>query len=630
MAELLRRESGVSSLRPKFRIAAVLVLLTVGVLVARLWQLQMIHGKAFDEMSWNNRVRFVRLAPSRGAIFDAVGNVLAVNKPSFTLSVIPGELDRPYQVIQACSPALGIPPEGLRSLIERSASVPRFMSFPIRKNLSLEEFSLIKTHLLGLKGVVLETKPYRVYPTGRALCHVVGTLGEVSPKELAKDSKLGYRPGDMVGKSGIEKEYEPYLKGEEGWEQIEIDAKGRQLATLSNKPPVSGSDIVLTVDSAFQQYVEKLFIHRAGSAIAVDPDTGRILALVSKPDYDLNLFSPSISAREWKELNSDLVHPLENRAIRGLYPPGSTFKIVTATAALAERVVRPDEKIVCKGELELAGQAFRCWNPHGHGKVDLHRAIVESCDIYFYQLGLRLGADRIARYASMFGLGKTSGLGLPQELPGLIPTTAWKQRNYGDYLKDGETIAIAIGQGYVVATPIQLAMMTATMANGGRLLKPTIVKQIRSADGRIVYDHVPVLRWKLAVDPKVLSMLDSAFRDVVAAPDGTGKKCRVPGIDVHGKTGTSQVISGKHGAEETVPYHERSHALFVAYVNDRPQKIAVVVVVEHGGGGGSSAAPLARQIIARYYGVPDPGDPKEQQKAGQPTHRSHGSRDRRS
>ncbi|MBM3300912.1 MAG: penicillin-binding protein 2, partial [Deltaproteobacteria bacterium] len=313
------------------------------------------------------------------------------------------------------------------------------------------------------------------------------------------------------------------------------------------------------------------------------------------------------------ELNNDPLHPLENRAIRGLYSPASTFKIVTAAAALAERVITPQTKFTCTGSMELAGQRFRCWNPYGHGKVDLHRGIVESCDIYFYNLGLKLGADRMARWASLFGLGKTSGLGLPQELPGLIPTSAWKKRNYGDHIKDGETIAIAIGQGYVVSTPIQIAMMTAAIANGGKLIKPAIVRQIKASDGNTVFDHSPVVRWQIPLDDETMSTLHTDFRHVIVGAHGTGKRCRIPGIQVCGKTGTSQVISVKqrHTDEEQVPYHERSHALFVAYVNDQPKKIAVVVVVEHGGGGGASAAPIARKIIAHYYGVPDPGDPEE-------------------
>ena len=312
-------------------------------------------------------------------------------------------------------------------------------------------------------------------------------------------------------------------------------------------------------------------------------------------------------------MNSDPLHPLENRAIRGLYAPASTFKIVTAAAALAERVVTPESKIECKGALELAGQSFRCWNHYGHGKVDLHRAMVESCDVYFYNLGLKLGPDRMARYASLFGLGMPTGLGIPQELPGLIPTTEWKRRNYGTYIKDGETVGIAIGQGYVVTTPIQLAMMTAAVANGGRLLRPTLVLRIRSPKGKIIYDHAPVVRWELPLSDKIISALHKAFRGVVENDGGTGKRARIPGITLYAKTGTSQVISLKQKTTDDaqVPYHERSHALFVAYVKDRPKKIALVVVVEHGGGGGTSAAPIGRKIICKYYGIPDPGDPDE-------------------
>ena len=320
---------------------------------------------------------------------------------------------------------------------------------------------------------------------------LTGTVGEISPEALSKGAGFGYRGGDFVGKSGIEKEYETQLKGEAGWERIEIDAKGRHLGTMSQKAPRPGADVGLTIDANFQRYAEEVFIHRAGSIVAMDPDTGRILAMVSKPGFDLNMFSPSISERQWKILNSDPLHPLENRAIRGLYSPASTFKIVSAAAGLAERVVDPGHKFTCKGELELRGQVFRCWNQYGHGKVDLHRAIVESCDIYFYELGLRLGGDRISRCASLFGLGQPTGIELPQELPGLLPNSAWKLRTYGEPWKDGETVTLAIGQGYLVCTPIQLAVMTSALANGGKLLKPAIVRRVVSSEGRILFDHVP-------------------------------------------------------------------------------------------------------------------------------------------
>lgn len=613
MAELPFREASLSYLRTRIRFAIVIMLLAMGLLGARLWQLQLLRGESFVEMSQSNRVRIVRLPPPRGKIIDSAGNIVAENNPSFTFSIVPGELKDSQKLIQNCSDILGMTPEKLRGMLERSRTIPRFMNYPLKRNMSLEEVSLLKSQLSDLKGVSLEAKPRRVYPWGETLCHVAGTLGEISSEALVKGPKLGYHAGDVVGKSGIEKEYETHLKGEEGWERIEIDAKGRQLGVFSKHAPQQGADVMLTVNAEFQRYVEDVFIHRAGSVVAVDPDSGRILAMASKPGFDLNMFSPSISERQWKTLNSDPLHPLENRSIRGLYSPASTFKIVTAAAGLAENLIDPQHKFTCKGDLELRGQVFRCWNHYGHGKVGLHRAIVESCDIYFYELGLRLGGDRIARWASLFGLGQPTGIGLPQELPGLLPTTAWKLRTYGAPWKEGETVTLAIGQGYLVSTPVQLAMMTAALANGGKLLKPAIVQKVVSPGGKVVFDHVPLVRRHISLDPAALSLLSAAMRDVVADKRGTGRRCRIAGLNIKAKTGTSQVIRVKEriGEDDQIPYHERTHAIFIAYVDDQPKKFALVVIVEHGGGGGASAAPIARKIIAKYYGVPDPGDPPD-------------------
>ena len=598
---------------PRLRVSILLMLACLGMLLARLWHLQLVEGESYGELSKSNRVRLIRLPPTRGRVLDSNSRVLAENIPSFTFSIIPGELENPQDVIETCSSPLGITQEKMRALIERSRSVPRFMSFPIKKNLTLEEVALIKVRCSNLKGVVVEAKPVRHYPWNETLCHEIGTMGEISNEELAKSGRLGYRTGDMIGKSGIEKEYETYLRGEEGWEQIEIDAKGRQLSNLSRQTPTQGRDVVLTVDAELQRYAEDIFIHRAGSIVAVDPDTGRVLVAVSKPGFDLNYFSPTISKRHWQNLNNDPLHPLENRVIRGLYSPGSTFKMVTAAAGLAEKAIKPETRFVCKGELELWGQVFRCWNRHGHGSVDLRRAIVESCDVYFYELGLRLGVDRLARYASLFGMGKPTGLALPHELPGLIPTATWKERTYGDTWKDGETVNLSIGQGYLVTTPIQLAMMTAALANHGTLFTPSLVRQIRSSDGDVIFDHEPAVRWTVPIPQDALTFLDSAMQGVVENPKGTGKKARLSGLRIAAKTGTSQVIREKEEKVEghEIPYHERTHAIFIAYVNDRPKKIAVAVVVEHGGGGGASAGPLARKVIARYYGLPDPGDSEE-------------------
>ncbi len=592
----------------RIRVAAVVMFLFLGGLAARLWHLQVLHGGSYEEMAQENRVRFLRLSPSRGRILDSQGHVLADNRAGFTFAVVPGELKEPRTLIEHFGTTLGMRPEEMMKLIEKSHSIPRFRTFPLKTNMSLEEVSLIKSDTKRVAGVSVEVKPVRVYPLGESLCHVLGTLGEVSAEDVARNASLGYRPGDLTGKTGIEKQYETYLKGVEGWERIEIDAKGRQLRVLEKQDPVMGADVVLTVDASLQRFVEDVFKDRAGSVVVVEPDTGRVLAMVSKPGFDLNLFSPSISRRDWKLLTEDPLHPLENRSIRGVYSPASAFKIVVATAALAEKLVTPDEKINCKGEMELGGQIFRCWNRHGHGKVDLRHAMIESCDIYFYELGLRLGAERIAHYSSLFGLGKPTGCGLPQELPGLIPTARWKQRNYGESWKDGETLLIAIGQGYLSSTPIQMAMMAAAIANNGKIMRPTIVQEIRTADGKTVFAHSPVVRWRLPLNDKSLTLLQDAMVGVVSDLRGTGKRCRIPGITVGGKTGTSQVVrlATRSEGDELVPYHERTHAIFVGYVKDMPKKIALAVVVEHGGQGGESAAPLARRIICGYYGVPDP------------------------
>ncbi|MFC1834544.1 penicillin-binding protein 2 [Thermodesulfobacteriota bacterium] len=613
MFDLTTQDTTDSRWELRIWLAALIMFVAMGILIARLWQQQMIRSESYLEMSRKNRIRLIRLSPSRGRILDSSGQVLAKNGPGFTLSVVPGELRDPEEVIRVSSPVVGMAPERIRHKIEQSKSSPRFMAYPLKKNLSLEQASLIKSRGSDLTGVVLGVETRRIYPLGESLCHVIGIMGEISKEELVTGARLGYRPGDPIGKSGIEKEYEGYLKGVEGWERIEIDAKGRQLADLGREDPVRGADITLTVDASLQCFVEEVFDRRAGSVVAVEPDSGRILAAVSKPGFDLNLFSPSISEHNWNILSNDSLHPLENRSIRGLYSPASAFKIVTAAAGLSEGVVNPSDQVVCKGRLELAGQVFRCWNRHGHGKVDLKRAIVESCDIYFYRLGLKLGPDRIARSAALFGLGKPTGMELPQELPGLIPTRNWKSRVYGDSWKDGETVTFAIGQGYLVCTPIQMAMMTAAVANGGRLLKPSIVEKITGPDGQVMFENAPAVRWELPYNIKDMLLLRDFMRKVVSTKAGTGKKARIPGIHVSGKTGTSQVIRQRHEvkSQDGVPYHERTHAIFIGYVDDMPKKIALVVIVEHGGPGGESAAPIARKIIARYYNRPDPGDPEE-------------------
>ncbi len=596
---------------PRALVAGIVVLIFTGVLAARLWHLQMMRSDRYTELALENRVRTVRLPAPRGKIFDRNGRPVADNKPGFTCSVVPGGLQAVTADISGLYTAVGIPPEDLRRLLELRSSAPRFMTLPLRRNMTLEEASLIKSQLLTPGGITVESRPVRTYPLHESMSHVLGSLGEVSRGELQSGSPSVYRPGDLVGKSGVEKAYETYLRGVPGWERIEIDAKGRQIGRLGKKTPVAGADVYLTIDSDLQKFAEEVLTYRAGAVVAVDPDTGRILAMVSKPEYDPNLFSPAISSTDWEKLTNNPLHPLENRAIRGLYPPASTFKIVTAAAALAEGIVSPEDTLHCDGMMPLGGLKFRCWTKHGD--IALHRALVESCDVYFYKLGLKLGPAKLSKYATLFGMGRPTGIELPQELPGLAPTSAWKIRRYGEIWTPGETVTFSIGQGYMIATPIQMAMMAAVAANGGKLLKPAIIEKITNADKVVLYEHEPVERWALPLDESSLALLKQALHGVVSEETGTGRQCRVPGLRVSGKTGTSQVVRAVHTNRSTgdVPYHERTHAIFVAYVDERPDKLAVAVVVEHGGKGGSVAAPVAQKIIAHYYGMTLPEESEQ-------------------
>lgn len=607
MAEYIRSYDTHRNYRLQSLIASIIIVVTFGMLLSRLWRLQLIESEYFTELSYSNRTRLLRLSPPRGSIMDSNGKVLAHNQPTFALSVIPGELKEVEEVVAAGSSILGIAPERMRTLLLNAANSPKYKNYQIKKNLSIEEVSLLKSRIGATKGVVIETRPLREYPYGESLCHVLGTMGEISPEELLRSEKFVYRAGDLVGKTGIEKDYESYLKGEEGWNQIEIDAKGRQLGSTDKIPSKRGADIVLTIDIDLQKYIEEIFIERAGSVVALDPETGRVLDLISKPGFDLNLFSPSITERNWRNLNSDPLHPLENRAIRGLYAPGSTFKIVTALAGLSEGLIRPDTHVECKGEIDVSNQIYRCWKHQGHGKVSLHKALVESCDVYFYELGLRLGADRMAKYASLLGFGAATGIELSNELPGLVPNSLWKQRNYGTPIRDGDSVTMSIGQGYLLATPLQMALMMASVANNGKLMKPYFVEKIVNEQGQALFENQPVEKWNLLLNSKYLELVQKSLKDVVEDKSGTGKKSFVPGLRVYAKTGTSQVIREKDRKTELdlIPYHERTHAMFVAYVNDRPKKIALAVVVEHGGGGGAVAAPIAKKILCRYYGIPE-------------------------
>ena len=437
------------------------------------------------------------------------------------------------------------------------------------------------------------------------MAHILGYVGEISNAELEKDSYSEYKSGDIVGKYGIERCLDEYLRGESGGEQVEVNVDGRRLKVLGRVASVPGYNIALTIDAGLQKVSRDAFTGQEGIAIVMDPRDGSILAMVSKPSFDPNLFNRGISEDDWNKLSSDPMSPLQNKAISGQYPPGSTYKLIVAAAALQEGLITTDKKFSCDGTYRMGNRVFRCWKKKGHGAVDLHRAIVESCDVYFYNLGELLGVNKLAEYAREFGLGSKSGVILPGEKGGLVPTKEWKLRRVKEPWQKGETTSLAIGQGFVLVTPLQLLNAYCAVANGGSLYKPRIVKEIVTAKGEVIKEFPPEKKATLAISKENIDTLRYALWGVVNEDRGTGRVLRRKERDVSGKTGTAQVIKmpedGEDVDKEEIPYKFRDHALFVCFAPYDNPEIAVAVIVEHGGHGGSVAAPVARKIIDWYF-----------------------------
>jgi penicillin-binding protein 2 len=418
--------------------------------------------------------------------------------------------------------------------------------------------------------------------------------------------------GSTIGKYGIEVQWEDVLRGVDGGRQIEVDAIGREVKPLRSVEPSPGNSLSLTVDLDVQQAAEAAFKDKNGVCIAMDPKTGRILAMVSKPSFDPALFAGNVSPEDWKSLMENPFHPLQNKGIQGQYPPGSVFKIITAIAGLESKIITPKTQFTCSGVYPYGNRDFRCYKEGGHGTLDLHQAIVQSCDIYFYQLGLKVGVDRIARVASEFGLGKKTDIPLPHERAGIVPSSSWKQKRLGAPWYSGETLSLAVGQGYITATPLQLVVLMSAVANGGKLHLPQVVEKVTNIEGTTLREFPPVETGRVTVSEETLLFIREALRGVVNEPHGTGGAAAIKGVDVSGKTGTAQVVGMaqdfKKGDMDRMPVKLRDHAWFVAFAPFQDPQIAVAILVEHGGFGGAVAAPIAKKVIETYLRL-DPQSP---------------------
>lgn len=571
------------------------------ILATRLWYLQVIDSDRLQELSEMNRLRFVPVAASRGNILDRNGKVLVRNTPSFSVAVVPQEVKDKDALLSSLSRYLGLNLTELLTRWEKGKGRAKYYPIVIASGISRDQLEFLEENQLWLPGIDIEMKPIREYPSGLLASHLLGYLGEITEQDLGTEEYGNYNQGDYVGKNGLERSWEKMLHGRNGGRQIEVDARGRYLRTLNETRPTVGNSLVLTIDQVVQQATERALGEKAGAAVIVEVDSGEILAFASNPGFDPALFAGKMPQDVWTAYLEDKRHPLENKALKGQYPPGSTFKIITALAGLENGVIDEHTTVTCKGFYEMGTDTFKCWDKKGHGSVDLKRALKESCDVYFYELAEKLGVDKIAEMATRFGLGTPLGVGLENEKAGLIPTSAWKEKKYGKRWFRGETLPVAIGQGYTLMTPIQLASMTAAVANEGTVYRPHVVKRVVDPDGRIVEEYKPEVLYRPAVKPQNFRLVKQGLFAVVNEPRGTGAAARLYEVKVAGKTGTSQVVKLRDDKKREVAYQYRDHALFVAFAPFDKPEVAVSVVVEHGEHGGAAAAPIAGAILRAYF-----------------------------
>jgi len=590
----------------RYKYLVIFVGLAFLLIFIRLWSLQVIKGSDLRHLSENNCIRLRENPADRGMLLDRHGNILAHNRPSFEVSLVPEDLRANPGVLTEVGELLNMTRGEIEEKIKAQKRRTPFNPVKIKSDIDWNKLALLETNRVHLPGLIVDVRPRRAYDYGDLASHLIGYLGEVDENELRQSREFPYRMGAQIGKYGVEYRWENDLRGSDGGQQIEVDALGREIRPLGVVEPFPGNNLFLTIDLELQKVAEEAYQDKTGALIAMDPKTGQILAMISKPSFKPDIFARNILPEEWKSLVENPYHPLQNKGIQGQYPPGSVFKIITAIAGLESKTITPNTPFNCAGAFSYGDRDFRCWKEGGHGSLSLHRAIVESCDIYFYQLGLKLGPDLIARYASEFGLGKVTGISLPEK-PGIVPSSSWKKKRRGAPWYSGETLSFSVGQGYLTATPLQLLVLISAVANGGKILLPQVAERVEDIYKNRLTEYPPVELESVDVSEKTLQIIQGALKGAVNDPHGTGSACWLKEVKVAGKTGTAQVIAMpedfKRGQINRIPLKFRDHAWFVAYAPFEDPKISVVVLVEHGGFGASAAAPIAKKVIEKYLNL---------------------------
>jgi penicillin-binding protein 2 len=566
---------------------------------ARLAWLQLANGGKYTTLSDKNRINIKMLSPTRGVIYDRYGEPLAINEQNFRALVIPEQTENIEKSLSRLQKLIPLTQREIRAVIKKSRKSAKFIPLEIKDNLSWQDVAKIEVNLPDLPGVFIDVGEIRSYPLKEATAHILGYVGAVNKSELTGDPVLTL-PGFKIGKTGLEKSYDKVLRGTAGTAEVEVNVAGREIRELSRSPGAPGKSLRLTIDSKLQEFTQRrLAQEKSASAVIMDVSSGAVYAMCSSPSFDPNQFTRRIAAETWEELLSNPGHPLNNKAAGGQYPPGSTFKMITALAAMEAGTINKHSSVNCPGHYDYGGNRFHCWKKDGHGKVDVRKALSESCDVYFYKIATEIGIERIAATARQMGLGKRFGFELKEERPGLIPNKNWKFGYFGEVWRPGETIVASIGQGYMQSTPLQLAVMTSRLVNGGYAVKPWITAFIGDQPG------IDMTWPKINLRKSNLDILRQGMRDVVNDKNGTAYASRIeaPGMLMGGKTGTAQVrrITEQERLEgiknKDMPWKLRHHALFVGYAPIINPKYACAIVVEHGGSGSVSAAPIARDLL---------------------------------
>lgn len=584
------------------------VLTLISILLIRFVYLQFIKHEYFQTLAESNRIAVVPIVPNRGLILDRNGLILARNYSGYTLEIASRKVANLEATIDELSTIIEIQPKDRKRFKKLMSESRNLDSMPIRNRLTDEEVAKFATQRYRFPGVEIKARLFREYPYGQGTSHLIGYIGRINQKDVEQLEEEGiasnYLGSDYLGKTGLEQSYEKELHGTTGFEQVEVDSGGRAVRSLSRSAPMSGNTLVLTLDAKLQEIAEQSFGNYRGALVAIDPSNGDILAFVSKPGYDPNLFVDGIDTENWEALNNSPDVPLNNRALRGQYPPGSTIKPFMALAGLHYKERSPDHTISDPGYFTLPGNRhqYRDWKKGGHGSVDLFKSIVISCDTYYYGLATEMGIDRIYEYLTMFGFGKRTGVDMEGEVSGLVPSQQWKMKRYKQPWYAGDTVSVGIGQGYNLVTPLQLASATATLANDGVAYKPHFVKEIKRSSGASP-ERIPQPTFDLHIAPENIDLVKRAM-EAVTLPGGTaaGASARTP-YRMAGKTGTAQVVGMKQGENydaSKISEYNRDHAWFIAFAPVEKPRIALAVLAENGGHGGSTAAPIARKVLDYY------------------------------